>query len=141
MTITLSAFRAQAGFAGYNVQPVASAVWNDALQEVVISGTGSVGTVAPVTLNKSTTPVTNSAYVQVVASLSAAVSKITVSNSGNAPILLATGTIGNEVNRLAIHPANAATTYDLYMPAGTRISVISADGTLNSGFTVINFIS
>lgn len=73
------------------------------------------------------TPVTNSAYTQVAASTAAACTRIRIFDSSGAALVLATGAALSEVDQMYIPPGGFDSVVELYIPAGTRVSIKSVD--------------
>jgi hypothetical protein len=95
--------------------------------------------VQPVRLNTASTNITSSAYVQLLASTPTFSSWIDVYNGTSQELILATGSSGSPVQFLDI-PAGVSKSMNLYLPAGTRLSVTSAASTASSGAVILNFI-
>ena len=140
MPISLSTFRAQSNFAGYQVQPSVSVEWDSTLLELVVLSTAVAGSIAPASINTAVTNLTAGAYVQLVASLSAACSSISVYKGSTTPVILATGAAAAEVDKVFLFPGTSGSVLPLSIPAGTRISLKSVTGVISSGFVGINFI-
>lgn len=83
----------------------------------------------------SSTNVTTSAYVQLIASTANAINEVCVSDSSGSIMKLATGAAASEVDRIYI-PAGGAGCYNVNVAASTRISLEALDATANTG----NFI-
>jgi hypothetical protein len=98
-----------------------------------------VGT--PVALDTSVTSITNSAYVQLVASTTAPCSGISVTNTGAQPIYFATGAAGSEVNQFIIAPGGVIPeVLPFEIAKGTRIALKAAGGsTQSSGIIALSF--
>lgn len=138
MPIPLSTFRAQSNFAGYQVTPAANAVWDPASLQLVIESLSSAGSIAPAFINTATTSITAGAYVQLVASLSAAADSVSVYNGSSTPVLLAVGAAAAEVDKILIFPGESA--LPLAIAQGARLSLKSVSGTISTGIVGINFI-
>jgi hypothetical protein len=105
-----------------------------------LGGVTSVGTAqanAPVYNDYTSTAVTTSAYVQMVASTSNATNHVQVFDSSGQAIYLATGGAGSEVNQIIIPPGGGE--FPLTIAASTRVSYKAVTGSASSGYTVINF--
>jgi hypothetical protein len=74
---------------------------------------------------------TTGAYLQILASTSAAVGRIEIFDSSGQTLVLATGAMGSEVNLIYIFPGGNGQT-NVSIPSGTRLSVkaISANATV-----------
>lgn len=81
--------------------------------------------------------VTTSAYVQLVASTSAAASKVEIFDSSGECMILAVGGAGSEVDQLYIFPGGNGPV-SLTIPAASRISVKAKTGTASEGYLAIN---
>lgn len=93
---------------------------------------------APVQNVYSTTNVTTSGYVQIIASTSAATNSIYIFDSSGQAMILALGGAGVEVNTLYIPPGGE--NFSLKIPAGTRISLRALTATANSGYFLISLL-
>lgn len=94
------------------------------------------------TLDYSSTNVTNSAYVQLVASTALPTSKVYPFDSSGAVMILAVGGVGSEVDQLYIPPGGSGAGYELAIPAGSRISLkvasfASNPNSVSNGFFVL----
>lgn len=87
--------------------------------------------------NYSTTNVTTSAYVQLIASTSSDVNRLYIFDSSGQDLTLATGGSGSEVDQIQISPGGWNMSIDLYIPSGTRISIKSQSATASSGILLI----
>lgn len=101
---------------------------------VVEGGRPITGTV-PLNLSYAGANVTTSAYVQLTASLSAAVTKIALWNTSGSIIILATGAAASEVDRVYIGPGGAVI-YDVSIAAAVRLSLKAVDVTAALGYFV-----
>lgn len=92
-------------------------------------------------LNTSSTNVTTSAWVTIVASTGSAFSAVLVSNSGASPLKLAVGSAGNEVDTgLALHPASqGGVMVPLNLAKNLRLSLEALGATQSSGYVTICF--
>jgi hypothetical protein len=84
-----------------------------------------------------TSNVTTSAYVQLVASTSAAASKVEIFDSSGELMILAVGAAASEVDQLYIFPGGNGPV-DLTIPAGSRVSVKAKTATASEGYLAIN---
>ena len=93
---------------------------------------------APVYNDYTSTNITTSAYVQLVASTTSATQEIEIFDSSGQALYLATGGSGSEVNQLIIVPGgNGRIKFNI--PASTRVSAKAITATANAGFLTINF--
>lgn len=86
----------------------------------------------------SSTNVTTSAYVQLVASTSATVNQIFIFDSSGQTLVLATGGSGSEVDQILIVPGGNGIV-PLAIASGTRVSIKAVSATANVGEIDINF--
>jgi hypothetical protein len=93
---------------------------------------------SPTRLDYSSTNVTTSAYVQLVASTSAATKRLQIFDSSGQTMILAVGGSGSEVDKFYIFPGGIDINYAI--PAGSRISVKAVSGTASVGELSINFL-
>lgn len=84
------------------------------------------------------TSVTTSAYVQLVASLAAACTEIEVFDSSGQTLVLATGASSSEVDKIYIIPGGNGR-IPLAIAAATRVSIKAVSATASAGEIVINF--
>lgn len=108
-------------------------------QTVPTKVAGKVVSTAPVQTNYSGTPVTTAAYVQLVASTSAAITHLSIFDSSGQAMILATGAAASEVVQLYIAPGGGE--YDLAIASGTRISIKALTATASSGYNLLNMLS
>lgn len=104
---------------------------------VVTSGGGGGGggttpldgrtSVALIEYDCQSTPVTDSAYAEILASSTDIINKLDVFNSTGATLYLAVGGSGSEVNKIFIYPSG--NDEDLKIPAGSRLSIKAVSGT------------
>lgn len=83
----------------------------------------------------STTNVTTSAYVQLVASTSMDINRLHIFDSSGQDLVLAVGPAASEVDQIQIFPGGIDA--DLFIPAGSRISVKAVSATANAGILAI----
>lgn len=93
---------------------------------------------APVRNDYTSTSVTTSAYVQLVASLSSACSEIEIFDSSGQTLVLATGAASSEVDQMIIFPGGNGRV-PLAIAASTRVSIKALSATANTGEIDINF--
>ncbi len=84
------------------------------------------------------TAVTTSAYVQLVASTAAAVNLIEIFDSSGQALILAVGGAGSEVDQLYIFPGGNGQ-IPLRIAASSRVSIKAKTATANVGYNAINF--
>jgi hypothetical protein len=85
----------------------------------------------------STTNVTSSAYVQILASTSAAVSEVEIFDSSGQTLILATGAPGLEVDQVYITPGGNGR-IPLAIATGTRVSVKALSTSATVGILLVN---
>jgi len=68
------------------------------------------------------TPVTTLAYVQLNPSTATNINYLSIFDSSGNPMILAVGAPGSEVDQLYVPPGGSVGGYNLYIPAGSRIS-------------------
>lgn len=88
-------------------------------------------------LDYSSTNVTSSAYVQVIASTTAAASMVEIFDSSGVTLYFAVGGAGSEVNQFVITPGGNGQV-PLSVPSGSRISVKATGTTASTGILVVN---
>lgn len=123
-------------------QPVSGTFWQ-ATQPVSVSAlpaTTGRAKVGQLYNDYSSTNVTTSAYVQLVASTASTVNKIEIFDSSGEALILAVGGAGSEVDQLYIFPGGNGPV-DLAIPASSRISVKAKTATASSGFLAVNLYS
>ncbi len=94
---------------------------------------------APTRLDYTGTPVTTSAYVTLVASLTGAVKEMHIFDSSGRALLLATGAAASEVDQIYIEPGGTGPVR-LAIPAGTRLSVKAVDASATTGQLLVAFL-
>lgn len=95
---------------------------------------------APYVRDYSGANVLDSAWAEIVTTLTAAVSRIHVFDSCGYQVRLATGAAASEAEIFRIAPGGDGIV-DIAIPAGTRLAIRSASGTIASGTLIINFLS
>jgi len=85
----------------------------------------------------SSTAITTSAYVQLVASTSGDVNRWHIFDGSGEGLILATGSAASEVDIAYIPPGGLDSPLDLYVASGTRISVKALTGNTSSGDLII----
>ena len=92
---------------------------------------------APVYNDYTGTSISTSAYVQLIASTTAATKEIEIFDSSGQALYLAIGGAGSEVNQMIIFPGGNGRV-KLTIPASSRVSAKAITGTANVGFLAIN---
>ncbi len=85
------------------------------------------------------TPVSTSAYTEIVSSLSAAVSELYIFDSSGRTLFLAVGAAGSEVNKIYIVPGGNGL-IDLAIPLGSRVSIKAIGSAATAGEISITFL-
>lgn len=105
--------------------------------QIPVSTTGLNPTVKEVVRNVySSVNVTTSAFVQLIASTSAAIKKWDIFDSSGQTLALASGAAASEV--IFAYVAPGSTEFEHYLAAGTRVSIKALSATANTGEIVIN---
>lgn len=86
------------------------------------------------------TSVSTAAYTQLIASTSAAASKVEVFDSSGECMILAVGAAASEVDQFYIFPGGNGPV-ELSIPSGSRISIKAKTATASSGFIAVNLYS
>ena len=116
---------------------------------VSVDGSGSTQPVTQQGRVKANTPsfntnsssnITTSAYLQLVASTTSACTAVEVYNQSASSIYFATGGAGAEVDQFIIPPGGNGL-LPITIAASTRISVKAVDATANSGSLIVNYWS
>lgn len=84
------------------------------------------------------TPVTSSAYVQLLGSTSAVINAIEIFDSSGQTLVLAFGAMGSEVDQIYIIPGGNGR-IPLSIPSGTRVSIKAVTATASAGYIDANF--
>lgn len=92
---------------------------------------------APLYNDYTSTAVTTSAYVQLVASTTSAANRIEIFDSSGEALFLAVGGSGSEVDQLLIYPGGNGIV-DIAIPASSRISIKAKTATASNGFIIVN---
>ena len=95
---------------------------------------------APVVTSYSSTNVTSSAYVQIVASTTSTVNMVEIFDSSGVALYFATGGAGSEVNQFVIYPGGNGQV-QFAIAAGTRLSLKAVSTSATSGTGIINLYS
>lgn len=83
------------------------------------------------------TPVTTSAYTQIIASTSGTINQLHIFDSSGEGLILATGAAASEVNVAYIPPGGLNAALDLAIPSGTRLSIKALTAATASGNLMI----
>lgn len=103
----------------------------------LITQTGRSKANAPLYNDYTSTAVTTSAYVQLVASTTSAANRIEIFDSSGEALFLAVGGSGSEVDQLLIYPGGNGIV-DIAIPASSRISIKAKTATASNGFIIVN---
>jgi hypothetical protein len=95
---------------------------------------------APIYNSYSSTNVTTSAYVQLVASTSSTVNMIEIFDSSGQSMIIGVGASGSEVIQLYTTPGGNGQV-PLAIPSGSRVAIKALTGSATSGYITINFYS
>lgn len=129
------------GYDGANVQVIKTDV-NGELQVDVLSVTPSTGRskVNLIRNDYTSTSVTTGAYVQLVASTSAAINLLDIFDSSGETLVFAVGAAAAEVDQFYISPGGNGR-IELAIPAASRLSVKAISATASVGELIINSFS
>lgn len=105
-------------------------------QDVNVNGKTPVN--LPIYNDYSITPVTTSAYVELIASTAADISQVKIFDSSGQAMILAVGSAGLEVDLYYIPPGGD--TFEIAIPASTRLSYKALTGNASSGYLLINLL-
>lgn len=90
----------------------------------------------------SSTNITTSAYVQLVAKLVGTVEAIQFYNGTSSTLALASGASGSEVNQVLLGPGlSDIIPVETLFPKGSRMSITAIDANASTGNVAINFLS
>lgn len=103
----------------------------------VAASNGMAKANAPAYNDYTSTSVTTGAYVQLIASTSAAAKVIEVFDSSGQAMILAVGGAGSEVDQFFIFPGGQGQV-PLAIPAGSRVSIKAKTATASSGYIAVN---
>lgn len=92
----------------------------------------------PVYNSYSTTSVTTSAYVQLIASTTSLANMVQIFDSSGQAMILATGAAGSEVDQVYVPPGGAD--FNLSIAAGTRVAIKALTATASSGYLLVNLL-
>jgi len=101
--------------------------------QVASGGSSGSSKVFLATNDYSSTNVTTSAYVQLVASTSGAVNHVYIFDSSGSTLVLAVGGSGSEVDQFYIFPGGISSGVPLHINAGSRISIKAVDTNATTG--------
>lgn len=93
---------------------------------------------APIYVSYSSTNVTTSAYVELIASTTAATKRVCIFDSSGQAMIFAVGGSGSEVTQLYVPPGGAE--FDLAIPASSRIAIKALTASATSGYILINLL-
>lgn len=102
------------------------------------SASGTAKSNAPVYNSYSSVNITTSAYVQLIASTTSATNNIHIFDSSGQAMILAIGGAGAEVDTLYVPPGGD--TYNLNIPAGSRVSYKALTANATSGYLLISLL-
>jgi hypothetical protein len=128
-------------------QPVSGTVTVSSITNALPTGTNTIGSVKQAGLAIANTPVynaytstsvTTSAYVQLIASTTSAATMVQIFDSSGQAMIIATGAAGSEVNQLYVPPGGAD--FNLAIAAGTRVSIKALTATASSGYLLVNLL-
>lgn len=137
--------------AGTNVATIKAAstpsVTTDTAIVVAISPNNSISSTVkgttignvPVQNIYSTTNITTSAYVQLVASTTNVINTVHIFDSSGQAMIFSVGASGSEVDQLYIPPGGD--TYAIAIPAGSRIAYKALSASATSGYLLMSFLS
>ena len=99
---------------------------------------GTVIANSPIQNVYSSTNITTSAYVQLVASTSNTINTLHIFDSSGQAMILGIGGAGSEVTTLYVPPGGD--TYTLNIPSGSRLAYKALTATANSGYLLMSFL-
>lgn len=105
---------------------------------IAITAKGTASANAPVYNVYGSTPISTSAYTQLVASTSNAINTIFIFDSSGQAMILATGGAGVETIQLYIQPGGGV--YSLAIAAGTRIAYKALTANATTGYLLMSFL-
>jgi hypothetical protein len=100
--------------------------------------TGTVIGNAPIQNVYSSTNITTSAYVQLVASTTNVINTLHIFDSSGQAMILGIGGSGSEVTTLYVPPGGEI--YTLHIPAGSRLAYKALTATASSGYLLMSFL-
>lgn len=89
-------------------------------------------------INYTSTPVSTSAYTQVLASTTAIIREVEIFDSSGQSLVLAFGAASSEVDQVYVFPGGNGR-IPLYIPGGTRVSIKAVSAAASSGELLVNF--
>lgn len=101
---------------------------------------GAANTTQVNVLSYSSTNVTTSAYVALVASTPISVSKLEVCDTSGKILKIASGQSGSELDLFSVQ-VSGCIVVPYYLPAGSRLSIKAIDATASSGYNVLSFLN
>ena len=104
----------------------------------IVVPAGSVRANAPIYNVYSSTNITTSAYVQLVASTTAGINHIHIFDSSGQAMILGIGSPGSEVIQVYVQPGGD--NFDLFIPAGSRIAYKALTGNATTGYLIMSFL-
>lgn len=87
----------------------------------------------------SSTNVGTGAFVELVSSMGKAATAVQFHNSASVAVIIAFGGSGSEEEKFYVPPGGDSPLLPMAIPKGTRLSMKSTSGTINSGILVANF--
>jgi hypothetical protein len=92
--------------------------------------------------NYSSVNVTTSAYVELIAATGISIAHIAIEDTSGQILKLAIGPAGSEIDIAGFHITTLTGSLILpyYIPAGTRLSIISVNANATTGFNVLSLI-
>ncbi len=85
------------------------------------------------------TPITTSAYTQIVASTTDVINNLQIFDSSGQMLVLAVGAVGLEIDKLLIFPGGNGSV-DLTIPSGSRLSLKAVTGNSTAGYFALTGI-
>lgn len=125
------------GYVAVKVNP-SGALTTDVSGSVSVTDFPRLNSVTLYRNNYATTPVTTGAYVQLIASMPAAVKEVEIFDSSGETLVLAIGGAGSEVNKVYVFPGGNGR-IPLQIAAAARLSVKAVSNNASSGELTINF--
>ena len=91
------------------------------------------------TLSYSTTNVTTSAYVQIVASTSLSASQLVIVDTSTQLVKLAIGAAGSQIDLCVFQGNGNPVSVPIYIPAGSTLWLKAISGSATSGYNTVSF--
>lgn len=104
----------------------------------IVVPAGSVKANAPIYNVYSSTNISTSTYVQLVAAAAANINHIHIFDSSGQAMILAIGAPGSEVVQVYVQPGGD--NFDLFIPAGSRIAYKALTGNATTGYLTMSFL-